>query len=106
MDRADRVATQVARADALSALQNLGEPLSKATARVVPLPCDGVPGRLGLALQANQTRVKRCCKDPRGIDRFVSELYPIPPPQDTRAVTQEGGTFSRLDGRVPVVYRR
>lgn len=96
-----------ARADALSALQNLGRPLSRTAGPAATLPCDSpIPGMLDQSLDAEPTRKKKCCKDPRPIERFSSEWYPIEAPKDLRFNLQVFGQPSRLNGRDPVVYRR
>lgn len=101
--------TLAARADSLSALQNLGQPLSRLDAPMMGLPEDSpIPGMLDMSLDAEPTRTKKCCKNPLPIDRIASELYPIDASQlkDLRALRGVFGASSRMDGRDPVAYRR
>ena len=101
--------TDVTRADSLSLLQNLGKPLSKASNATVSLPAyNPVPSRLDFALDATSTRTKKCCKDSPPVDRFASELYPIPAAaaRDLRQVQDLGGAQGRMFGRDPVAYKR
>lgn len=96
-----------ARADALSALQNLGKPLTR-----VPVPADSIPsqspipGMLDMSLDMEPTRTKKCCKEPQPVERFSSEWYPIVAPKDLRVHVEVFGAPSRLNGRDPVAYRR
>lgn len=97
------------RADSLSALQNLGQPLTRLAATYDYVPYDNpIPSQLDTSLDAETTRTKKCCKGPLPIDRIASELYPIPADslKDLRPVPGVFGAPSRLDGRDPVGYRR
>lgn len=96
-----------ARADALSALQNLGRPLSRLPAEVAPIPWESpIPGALDLSHDTRPTRTKKCCKDNPQPERFSSEWYPIEAPKDMRVKVAVFGAPSRFDGRDPVAYRR
>lgn len=97
------------RADSLSVLQNLGQPLARLAAASAAVPYDNpIPSQLDPSLDAEPTRTKKCCKAPLPADRIASEVYPIPAEQlkDLRAVPGVFGVPSRLDGRDPVAYRR
>lgn len=97
------------RADSLSALQNLGQPLSRVAATAAPLPASSpVPNILDYSLDALPTRTKKCCKGPFDIDRISSELYPIDAAylKDLRALKGVFGAPSRYDGRDPIAYTR
>jgi hypothetical protein len=103
------------RADSLSALQNLGRPLSRTPVAPRHLPRSSpLPGLVDMSLDPLPTRTRKCCKDVdeqsalvRGATwRFDSEKYPIPAPLDLRAVTDVFGEQSRMQGRAPVTYGR
>ena len=97
------------RADSLSLLQNLGQPLSRVDALSTPLPeVSPVPGLVDFSLVTEPTRTKKCCKGPLPIERISSEVYPIDAEhlRDLRAVKGVFGAPSRFDGRDPVAYRR
>lgn len=97
------------RADTLSALQNLGQPLTRVTTVPVALPeLNPVPSQLDASLDRLSTRTKKCCKNPLPLERFSSEVYPIHADKlkDLRTLPSVFGAASRLDGRDPVAYRR
>lgn len=100
-------ASLAARADSLSALQNLGKPLSRIAPppRVIP-PESPIPGVLDMSLAVEPTRTKKCCKDAPPIERMSSEWYPIPAPIDARTKLAIVGAPSRMNGRDPVTYTR
>ena len=97
------------RADSLSQLQNLGQPLSRVDTLATPLPeASPVPGVLDFSLIMEPTRTKKCCKGPLPIERISSEVYPIDAEylRDLRQVRGVFGAPSRYDGRDPIAYRR
>lgn len=97
------------RADSLSALQNLRQPLSRVGPSPPALPIvNPMPGVLDMSLDAVPTRTKKCCKAPPPMDRIASEVYPIDAAYltDTRHVDGVFGRPSRYDGREPVAYAR
>lgn len=97
------------RADSLSALQNLGQPLSRVAQVAGPLPdASPVPSQLDASLDMLHTRTKKCCKNPLPIDRIASELYPIDARylKDLRELKGVFGAPSRFDGRDPIAYKR
>jgi hypothetical protein len=97
----------VMRADALSNLQNLGNPLSRVSPLASRMPTvSTIPGVLDYTLDAMPTRTKKCCKNHPHIERMSSEWYPIEAPKDLRYKLQVFGAPSRLDGRDPIAYRR
>jgi hypothetical protein len=102
-------ATLAARADSLSALQNLGVPLSRVNmpATQIPVP-NPIPSLLDQSLQTRNTRTKKCCKAPLPIDRIASEWYPIDADhlKDLRPMDAVFGRPSRYDGRDPIGYVR
>lgn len=98
------------RADSLSALQNLGQPLTR-----LDLPSGGVPWESPIpnavdpSTDIRATRTKKCCKGPLPIDRISSEWYPIDAMylKDLRVVPNGVfGSQARMFGRDPVAYRR
>ena len=98
---------QTARADALSALQNLGKPLTRVATPASSIPWESpIPGMLDMSLDMEPTRTKKCCKEAPPIERFSSEWYPIAAPKDLRVKVDVFGAPSRLNGRDPVAYRR
>jgi hypothetical protein len=103
-----RQKVEAIRADSLSALQNLGKPLSKASwISPATLPeFSPVPAYVDFSLDGMTTRTKKCCKEVPQPDRFVSEVYPLSASSvsDSRPVTDEVGMSSRLMGRDPVIY--
>ena len=99
------------RADSLSFLQNLGQPLARVVAPVSQIPWENPmpsPGAQDMSLDAEPTRKKKCCKDPQPIDRISSEFYPIDAMylKDLRRVHGVFGKPSRYDGRDPIGYLR
>lgn len=100
---------QAVRADSLSVLQNLGQPLSRVDKRFVKIPWESpVPNAIDMLHDMRPTRTKKCCKNPPPVDRIASEWYPIHADalKDLRPNMQVFGAPSRLDGRDPVAYRR
>lgn len=97
------------RADSLSALQNLGQPLSRVASSAAVLPgANPVPSTLDMSLDAHPTRTKKCCKGPLPIDRIASEWYHIDAAylKDLRTKPQVFGAPSRFDNRDPIAYKR
>lgn len=98
-----------ARADSLSALQNLGRPLSRLDPPASTIPWESpLPGALDMSLDMHATRTKKCCKAPLPVDRIASEEYPIDAAylKDLRRVQGVFGAPSRFDGRDPIAYLR
>lgn len=98
------------RADSLSSLQNLGRPLGRVQLPASPFSGENpLPGMLDFSLDARNTRLRKCCKEPPHIERMSSEFYPIDASylKDLRPV-REGvfGRVSRFDGRDPIAYLR
>ena len=97
------------RADSLSTLQNLGQPLSRLTSPPSSIPWENpVPMALDMSLDMEPTRTKKCCKGPLPIDRIASEFYPIDAMylKDMRRIDGVFGRPSRFDGRDPIAYLR
>lgn len=102
-------ATLAARADSLSALQNLGKPVSKVALPPSQIPWENpMPSKLDMSLDMEPTRTKKCCKNPLPVDRISSEEYPIDAAylKDLRRVQGVFGAPSRFDGREPIAYLR
>lgn len=100
-------ASLAARADSLSALQNLGKPLARVAPPVQAIPpASPIPGVLDMSLAVEPTRTKKCCKDGAPIERMSSEWYPIPAPIDARTKLAIVGAPSRMNGRDPITYVR
>lgn len=97
------------RADSLSALQNLGKPLSRVEGPPSQIPWENpLPSALDMSLDVEWTRTKKCCKNPLPIDRISSEFYPIDAKylKDMRRTYGVFGAPSRYDGRDPIAYVR
>lgn len=100
-----------ARADSLSALQNLGKPLMRFDTPASQIPWENpmpAPHVNDTSLDADWTRTKKCCKGPLPVDRISSEFYPIDAKylKDVRRIQGVFGTPSRYDGRDPIAYFR
>lgn len=97
------------RAESLSALQNLGRPVSRVTPPPSQIPWENpLPSQLDMSLDAQPTRTKKCCKNPLPVDRISSEEYPIDAKylKDVRRIYGVVGVPSRYDGRDPIGYLR
>ena len=97
------------RAESLSALQNLGRPISRVTPPPSQIPWENpLPSQLDMSRVIEPTRTKKCCKNPLPVDRISSEEYPIDAMylKDMRRIHGVFGVPSRYHGRDPVGYLR